>query len=78
MSWDQHKDHTVLQLKLQSASMFKVLRIWSQDVWMQKQAEMYSLHIKSSLEALFLQTDLRHVKMWSMLRYTQNLWLSMS
>ncbi len=32
MSWDQHKDHTVLQLKLQNASMFKVLRIWLQDV----------------------------------------------
>ncbi len=27
--WDQHKDHTVLWFKLQSASVFKVLRIWS-------------------------------------------------
>jgi len=36
MSWDWHKDHTVLQLELQSASMFKVSRIWSQDVQVQK------------------------------------------
>ena len=36
MSWNQHKDHIVLWLKLQSASMSKVSRIWSQDVWMQK------------------------------------------
>ncbi len=54
MSWDQHKDHTVLWLKLQSASMFKVSRIWSQDVWMQKQAKMHLLHAESSLKALFL------------------------
>ncbi len=76
--WDQHKDHTVLQLKLQSASMFKVSRIWSQDVWMQEQAEMHLLCAESSLEALFLQTDSRHVKMWSMSRHTQSLWFSMS
>ena len=30
---------------------------------MQKQAEMHLLCIESSLEALFLQTDLKHVKM---------------
>ena len=78
MSWDWYKDHTVLRLELQNASMSKVSRIWSQDVWMQKQAEMHLLHVESSLEALFLQTNLRHVKMWSMLRYTQSLWLSMS
>ena len=36
MSWDWHKDHTVLRLKLQSASVSKVSRIQSQDVWMQK------------------------------------------
>jgi len=54
MSWNQHKDHTVLQLKLQSASMFKVSRIWSQDVQVQKQAKMHLLHIKSSLKTLFL------------------------
>ncbi len=29
ISWDQHKDHTVLRLKLQSASVSKVSRIWS-------------------------------------------------
>ncbi len=27
ISWNQHKDHTVLWFKLQSASMFKVLKI---------------------------------------------------
>ncbi len=36
MSWDWHKDHTVLQFKLQSTLMFKVSRIWSQDVQVQK------------------------------------------
>jgi len=40
---------------------------------MQKQAEMHLLHVESSLEALFLQTNLKHVKMQSMLRYTQSL-----
>ncbi len=53
ISWDWHKDHTVLQLELQSASVSKVSRIWSQDVWKQKQAEMHLLHAESSLEALF-------------------------
>ncbi len=63
MSWDQHKDHTVLRLKLQSASMSKVSRIQSQDVQVQKQAEMHLLHAESLLEALFLQIDSKHVKM---------------
>jgi len=34
MLWDQYKYYTVLWLKLQSASVSKVSRIWSQDVWM--------------------------------------------
>jgi len=78
MSWNQHKDYTVLQLKLQSASVFKVSRIWSQDVQVQKQAKMRLLYVKSSLKTLFLQTNLKHVKMWSMSRHTQNFQLSMS
>ena len=73
MSWDQHKDYTILQLKLQSALMSKVSRIWSQNVQVQKQAKMHLLHVESLFEALFLQTDSKHVKMWSMLKYTQNL-----
>ncbi len=52
ISWDQHKDHIVLQLELQSASMFKVSRIWSQDVQMQKQAKMRLLHAES-VEIMF-------------------------
>ncbi len=63
MSWNQHKDHTVLWLELQSASVSKVSRIQSQNVWMQKQAEMRLLHAESSFKALFLQTDLKHMKM---------------
>ncbi len=78
MSWDWHKDHTVLRLKLQSASMFKVSRIWLQDVWMQKQAKMHLLHAESLFKALFSQTDSKHVKMWSISRYIQSFWFSMS
>ncbi len=62
MSWDQHKDHTVLWFKLQSASVFKVSRIQSQDVWMQKQVKMHSLHAELLLEALFLQTNSKYWK----------------
>jgi len=53
ISWDQHKDYTVLRLKLQSASMFKVSRIQSQDVQVQKQTKMHLLYAESLLEALF-------------------------
>ena len=73
MLWDWYKDHTVLRLKLQSASVFKVSRIQSQDVWMQKQAKMHLLHAESSFKALFLQTDSKHMKMWSMLKHIQSL-----
>ncbi len=52
--------------------MFKVSRIWSQNVEVQKQIKMYLLHAESLFEALFLQTDLKHVKMWSMLRHIQS------
>ena len=72
ISWNWHKDHTVLRLELQSASASKVSRIWSQDVWVQKQTKMHLLHAESLLEALFLQTNLKHMKMWSMLRHTQS------
>jgi len=43
--------------------MSKVSRIQSQDVQVQKQAEMHLLHAESLLEALFLQIDSKHVKM---------------
>ena len=58
--------------------MFKMSRIRSQNIRMQKQSKMRLLRAKSQIEALFSQTSAKYVKMRNVSRRSQNFRLSIS
>ena len=71
-----YQDYAILRHKLQNTTILEISNIQTQDIRLQKQPKIYLLRAKLSLEALFAQTNSKYIKMQSLQKSIQSLWLS--